>query len=132
MSFSECGLEIFDKRSKGVLRSDIENKHFPGELHKPIIKKLKRGKVYFSFEDNIWCVDLADMQLIKKLNEGINYLFCVIDGFSKYNWVVPLKNKKCCSIVYAFQKILNKSKTKPNKMWVDHGSEFYNNVFKNF
>ena len=71
------------------------------------------------------------MQLISKRNKGIRYLLCVIDLFGKYAFVVPLKDKKGVSIVNAFQKILNNSKRKPNKIWVDHGSEFYNNVLKN-
>ena len=52
--------------------------------------------------------------------------------FSRYAWVVGLKDKKGVGIVNRFQKILNSSKRKPNKIWVDHGSEFYNNVFKTF
>ena len=72
------------------------------------------------------------MQLISKRNKGIGYLLCVIDLFSIYAWVVPLKGKKEVSIVNAFQKILDSSKRKPNKIWVDQGSEFYNNVFKKF
>ena len=55
---------------------------------------------------------------------------CVIDIFIKYAWVVPLKDKKGVSIVNAFQKILDDSNRKPNKIWVDKGSEFYNNSFK--
>ena len=70
------------------------------------------------------------MQLLSKHNKGIRYLLCVIDLFSKYAWVVPLKDKKRVSTVNAFQKILDSSKRKPNKIWVDLGSEFYNNVFK--
>ena len=70
------------------------------------------------------------MQLISKYNKGIRYLLCVIDLFSKYAWVVPLKYKKRVSIVNAFQSVLNSSKRKPNKIWVDRGSEFYNNLFK--
>ena len=123
--------KFFDKRSKKVLGSGLENKQLADELHKPCIRKFKRRKMYFSFNDNIWGVDLADMQLIIKLNEG-KYLLCVIDLFSKYAWVVPLKDKKGASIVNAFQSILNNSKRKPNKIWVDYGSEFYNNVFKIF
>ena len=57
---------------------------------------------------------------------------CFIDLFSKYSWVIPLKNKKGDSIAEEFQSILNKSKRKPNKILVDHGSEFYNNKFKSF
>ena len=65
------------------------------ELHKPIIRKFKKRKVYSSFRDNIWGVDLADMQSLSKYNRGIKYLLCVIDFlFSKYAWVVPIKDKK--------------------------------------
>ena len=70
------------------------------------------------------------MQLISKFNKGFRFLLCVIDIFSKYVWVVPLKDKKSISIVNAFQKILKESDRKPNKIWVDKGSEFYNNSFK--
>ena len=70
------------------------------------------------------------MQLIKKFNKGFRFLLCVIDFFSKYAWVVPLKDKKGASIVNAFQKILKESDRKPNKIWVDKGSEFYNSSFK--
>ena len=70
------------------------------------------------------------MQLISKHHKGIRYLLCFIDLFSKYAWVVPLKGKKGVSIVNAFQKILDSSKKKTNKIWVDQGSEFYNNHFK--
>ena len=70
------------------------------------------------------------MQLIRKFNKGFRFLLCVIDIFSKYAWVIPLKGKKGVSVVNAFQKILDKSKRKPNKIWVDKGSEFYNSSFK--
>ena len=83
--------------------------------------------MYSSYKDNIWGVDLADMQLISKYNKGIRYLLCGIDLYSKYAFVVPLKNKKSGSIINAFQSILDNSKRKLNKIWVDQGSEFYNN-----
>ena len=70
------------------------------------------------------------MLIISKYNKGIRYLLCVIDFFSKYAWVVLLKDKKGVSIVNAFQKFLDSSKRKPNKIWADQGSEFYNNHFK--
>ena len=86
--------------------------------------------MYSFFKDNIWGVDLADMQLISKYNKGIRYLLCAIDLFSKYAFVVSLKDRKGVSIVNAFQKTLSNSKRKPNKIWVDQGSEFYNTHFK--
>ena len=70
------------------------------------------------------------MQLLSKYNKGNRFLLCVIDIFSKYVWVVPLKDKKGISIVKAFQSILKQSDRKPNKIWVDKGSEFYNASFK--
>ena len=71
------------------------------------------------------------MQLISKFNKRYRFLLCVLDIFSKYAWVVPLKDNKGVSIVNAFQKILDKLECKPNKIWVDKGIEFYNNSFKN-
>ena len=88
-----------------------------------------KKEVYSGFKDNIWGADLADMQLISKFNKGFRFLLCVIDIFSKYAWVVPLKDKKDVSIVAAFQKIFDDSNRKPNKIWADKGSEFYNNSF---
>ena len=80
--------------------------------------------MYSSFRDNIWGVDLADMLLLSKFDKGFRFLLCVIDIFSKYARVVPLKDKKGVSIIDAFQKILGKSGSKPNKTWVDKGTEF--------
>ena len=84
----------------------------------------------FWFKDDIWGADLADMQVISNFNKGFRLLSCVMDIFSKYAWDVPLKDKKGVSIVDAFEKILGDSKRKPNKIWVDKGSELYNNSFK--
>ena len=71
------------------------------------------------------------MQLLSKYNKGIRLLLCVIDIFSKYAWVVPLKDKKGTSIVKAFQIILKQSNRKPNKIWVDKGSDFIMLFLKN-
>ena len=70
------------------------------------------------------------MQLISKYSKRIRFLLCVIDLFSKYTWVVPLKDKKEDTIVNVFQSIMNSSKRKPNNMWFDQDSEFYNSSFK--
>ena len=70
------------------------------------------------------------MQLIGKFNKGFRFLLYVIDIYSKYAWVVHLKDKKCVNIVNAFRNILNKSNRKSNKIWVDKGSEFYNRSMK--
>ena len=79
------------------------------------------------------------MQSLSKYNKGTKYLLCAIDLFSKYACVVPIKDKKGVSIANALQKIISegskaesKGRRKPNKIWVDQGSEFYNNSFKDF
>ena len=100
------------------------------ELHKPIIRKFNKRKVYSQFKDNIWGVDLADMQSLSGKNKGIKYLLCVIDLYSKYAFVIPLKDEKGISIVNVFNKIIKQSNRKPNKIWVDQGGEFYNNVYE--
>ena len=122
--------KFFDSKVESGAKLIPQNEQLADELHKPIIRKLKKKKVYSAFKDNIWGADLADMQLLSKYNKGIRFLLCVIDIFSKYAWVVPLKDKKGISIVKAFQSILKQSNRKPNKIWVDKGSEFYNAYFK--
>ena len=72
------------------------------------------------------------MQSLSKYNKGIKYVFCAIVLFSKHAWVVPLKDKRGISIVNAFQKILDSSSRKANKIWVDQGGEFYSKLFERF
>ena len=122
---------FFDKKQKEVLLNPCQIKsnlliNFINQL----LENLRKRKVYSFSKDNVWGFGLADMQLISKYNKGIKYLLCVIDWFSRYAWVVPLKDKKGITIVAAFRKILNDSKRKPNKIWLDQGSEFYNSHFK--
>ena len=128
--------KFFDKKSVGNGAKHVnakitpQNQQLAEELHKPIIRKFEKRKVHAAFKDNIWGADLADMQLLSRYNKGVRFLLCVIDIFSKYAWVIPLKDKKGISIVKAFQSILKQSNRKPNKIWGDKGSEFYNAYFK--
>ena len=119
---------FFDKKSS---RSGVDaepNHQLANKLHK-VVRKKKKRKVYSSFRDNIWGVDLPDMQSLSKYNKGIKYLLCSIDLFSKYALVVSLKDKRRISIVNAFQKIISKGR-KPNEIWVDQSGEFYHKFFK--
>ena len=120
--------KFFDKKStgSGIASSSI----LADELHKPAIKKFNKRKVYSQFKDNIWGVDLADMQSLSRKNKSIKYLLCAIDLYSKYAFVIPLKDKKGISIANAFNKIRKQSNRKPNKISVDQGGEFCNHVFK--
>ena len=94
--------KFFDKESSGDSIISEANYQLEDELHKPIIRKLKKRKIYSSFKNNIWGADLANMQSLSRYNKGIRYLLCAIDLFSKYAWVIPIKDKKGASIVNAF------------------------------
>ena len=86
--------KFFDKKSKGSGIINEPNYQLANKLHKPIIRKFKKSKVYSSFKDNIWVVDLADMQSLSKYNKTIKYVLCAIDLFSKYAWVDPIKDRE--------------------------------------
>ena len=116
----------------GIKNENMSDQQLAEELCKLIIRKSKKRKVQSTFIDNIWGTDLADMQLISKFDKGICFLLCVIDLCSKYAWVLPLKDKNGITITNAFQKDLKKSTWKPNKIWVDKGSEFYNKLIKSW
>ena len=122
--------KLFDKKSKGSGIISMSNQQLANGLHKSIIRKFKKRKDYSFFKDSIWGVDLADMQLISNCNKEIRYLLCVIELFSRYVSLIPLKDKKGVTTVNAFQSNLRKSNRKPNKIWVDHASKFYNKSFK--
>ena len=125
--------KFFDKKSSGSgITTNEFNYQLANELHKPIIKKFKKRKVYSSFKDNILGIYLADMQSLSRYNKGFKYLLCAIDLFSNYAWVIPIKDKKGTSIVNAFKKKISEGQRKPNKIWGDQGSEFYNQSFKDF
>ena len=112
--------KFFDKKPVGsgtaepsaLARSSLERigKDSPSiladELHKTVIKKFNKRKVYSQFKDNIWGVDLADMRSLSRKNKGIKYLLRPIDLYSKYAFVVILKDKKGISIFNAFNKII--------------------------
>ena len=128
--------KFFDKKSTGSGFKKLKNTTKPSsliladELHKPVIRKFKKRKVYSQFKDNIWGVDLADMQSLSRKNKGIKDPLCVIDLYSKYAFVSLLKDKEGISVTNGFNKIIKQSYRKPNKIWVDQGGEFYNNVCK--
>ena len=124
--------KFFDKKSTGGAFKKLKNSSsiLVDERHNPIIRKFNKRKLYSQFKDNIWGVDLADMQSLSRKNKGIKYLLCAIDLYSNYAFVIPLKDKKGISIVNAFNKIIKQSNRKPNKIWVDQEGEFYNNVFE--
>ena len=70
------------------------------------------------------------MESLSSKNKNVKYLLCVIDVFTKYAWVKPLKDKKGKTVLNAFMEIVNESNRKPNKLWVDQGREFYNKLMQ--
>ena len=101
-----------------------------------MIHHFRRRKVIVNDIDEIWAADLVDMQSFSKFNNGTKYLLMVIDVFSKYGWIVPLKSKTGVDVANALSKIFNSempgsaSNRRCSKMWVDKGKEFYNKHVK--
>ena len=100
------------------------------ELHKPITRNFRKRRAISNGIDKIWAADLVEIQKYSKWNKGIKYLLTVIDVFSKYGWIVALKDKKTESVSLVFDHIFKKSKRKPEKLWTDKGSEFISKHFK--
>ena len=98
-------------------------------LHKPARRHYKRNRVIVGGIDELWQMDLADMQAMAAENDGYRYLLVCIDVFSKYVWVIPLKTKTGPALVTAFKKILESGR-KPQKIQTDQGTEFFNKHFK--
>ena len=113
--------KFFDKKT-GIR----VNEQLAEDLHKLVTKNFGRGKVYARFKDDIWVADLAGMESLSSKNKNVKYLLCVIDFFTKYAWVKPLKYKKVKTVLNAFIEIVSESNRKPNKLWVHQGREFYN------
>ena len=117
-------------KRESALSSDW-SQQLADELHKPITRNFSKRTVISNGIDKIWAADLVEMQKLSKWNKRIKYLLMVIDVFSKYGWIKPLKDKKTESVSKAFDEIF-KSKRKPNMLWTDKGSEFISKHFKGF
>ena len=102
------------------------------ELHKPITRNFSKRSVISNGIDEILAADWVEMQKSSKWNKGIKYLLMVIDGFSKYGWIKPLKDKKTETVSKAFDEIFKSSKRLPKMLWTDKGSEFISKHFKDF
>ena len=99
------------------------------EVFSPQITKFRRERIIPLYKDETWSADLIDKSSLTKYNNNYKFILTVIDIFTKYAWAIPLKNKLCLSITNGFELVLGESR-KPEKLWVDRGSEFYNKTFK--
>ena len=119
----QWSINFYRSSGSGIKNENISNKRpldlatreLAKELHKTIIRKFNKRKVQSASIDNIWGADLADMHLISKVNKRYRFLLCVIDIYSKYAWVIPLKDRKGTTITNSFQKILKESNRREAK-----------------
>lgn len=100
------------------------------ELHRPARKNFKRRHVIMKTIDDTWSSDLKDLSSYSKENKGYKFLLVVIDNFSKYTWVAPLKSKNAQDVTKAMENVLREGRI-PKNLWVDRGTEYYNSTFKN-
>ena len=106
------------------------------EVFSPQITKFRRERIVPLYKDETWSADLIDKSSLSKYNNNYKFILTVIDIFTKYAWAIPLKNKSGLSITKGFKTILSEGpkggseSRKPEKLWVDRGSEFYNKTFK--
>ena len=99
-------------------------------MHKPIRRKFGRRKTVANGIDYQWQADLADMSSTSKLNDKYRFLLCIIDVFSKYASVVPIKDKTGKTLVHVFKSVL-KSERKHKSLQTDKYTEFKNKDFQN-
>ena len=126
---SKLGMGAQIKKRKKPSSEENWQEKLADELHTPIKRKFTRRRVITNHIDEIWASDLVEMQQFSKWNKGYRYLLMVIDVFSKYGWIVPLKDKKGESIAEAFKTIFKEGR-KPQYLWTDKGKEYYNKHVK--
>ena len=128
-----------EKVDRQLVRSIIGLKHrfrlgmhwtnqLANELHKPAGRRFEKRTVYAKQVDDIWTADLVDMSPFCRSTKGYKYLLTVIDEFSKYRWIVPLKTKSGKEVAQAFRKLFHNGR--PSRLWTDKGTEFYNRHLK--
>ena len=129
--------DIREKIDRKIVQSIMKSKQRMGwgiqwtneladELHRPVRHKFQKRKVFAKTIDDIWSADLIEMLPLAKYNKGYKYLLMIIDVFSKYGWIMPVKAKTGAAVSTAFEKVFKTSGRVPSKLWVDKGREFYN------
>ena len=112
-------INLFNKKCSGETIKNQNKTRISRRIRQPVIRKSKKKKAHSLSVDNTWGANLGDIQLISKLNKGFRFSLCVIDIYSKYTWVISLKDKSVITITNTFRKVLNKFSRKPNKALVD-------------
>ena len=105
-----------------------DNKQYVKELLRKAPKTYERRRTYVNSVGDIYSIDLADVSMFSHQNKGIHFLCCIIDVYSRYAWVFPIKNKTGETLTKTFEKLKNY----PKNLWADRGTEFLNKDFKTF
>ena len=119
-------------RQKTALSNSDWSQQLADELHKPMTRNFSKRTVSSNGINKIWAADLVEMQKFSKWNKGVKYLLIVIDVFSKYGRIKPLRDKKTETVSKAFDDIFKSSKRLPKMLWTDIGSEYISKHFKEF
>ena len=98
------------------------------QLHKPVQRRFDKRSVFAKQVDDIWAADLVDMSPFCRSNQGYRYLLTVIDVYSKYGWIVPMKTKTGKEVAQTFRKLFRNGH--PSRLWADNCTEFYNRQLK--
>lgn len=105
---------------------------FAKELHHRVVDYFRRRPIICTYNNDTWSIDLLDISRYATLNKKINFLLVVIDNFSRYLWVVPLKNKNAETVLNAFKSVVKMAGNTPENLWSDDGTEFKNIEFKKY
>ena len=123
-------LALFREARKRQVKTWLQSKD-TYTIHKPVCYNFRRNRVIVTEIDDQWQADLVDISSLARFNKGYKFLLTCIDVFSKFAWVVPLKNKMGESLVNGFQIILDTGRS-PEKLQTDKGTEFLNRNFQSF
>ena len=115
------------------MNEDAETRHkFSKELHSRAVGNFRRRPVITNYKNDTWSIDLLDISRYATKNKNITFLLVVIDNFSRYLWVLPLKDKSGEKVLKAFQSVVESAKAAPDNLWSDEGTEFHNSEFKGY
>ena len=121
---------------KNVEKQQLQQQLLAKEVFSPQLTKFRRQRIIPLYKDETWSADLIDKSSLSKYNNNYKFILTVIDIFTKYAWAIPLKNNSGLSITNGFKIVLSEhpqggsEPRKPENLWVDRGSEFYNKTYK--
>ena len=119
-------MSVYESAKQKRSTAPVWKKELTKELLKPKRKRFPRRRIFSPNINSIWTMDLLDIHQFSRQNKNFRYILVVLDIFSRFAWVRPLKDKTGTSVARALQDIITTSGKKPHKIWSDRGTEFYN------